>query len=280
MTGTTSSLWASDDSHRSVPKLARDVRTDVCVVGAGIAGLTTAYLLASQGQSVLLLEANEGVALGETGYTTAHLAWVLDDRFTRVASIRGDDVTKAAADSHRAAVALIEQLSQREKIDCDFRWVYGHLVPGADGPDQVEKETETLKRLGLAFERLEQAPVASLPGPCLRFSGHARFHPAKYMAGLADAFRRRGGALHTQTRVQKIEGGDRCTVTTEGGGDRDGEVRRGRDQLAVRRGDALTHANGRVPDLRDGVRGAARRGPRRPVLGHRGPLPLRPPATG
>jgi nitrite reductase/ring-hydroxylating ferredoxin subunit len=81
----------------------------------------------------------------------------------------------------------------------------------------VEKEIGTLKRLGLPFEQLEQSPIAGVSGPCLRFAGHARFHPTNYMSGLADAFRRRGGALHTRTRVSRIEGGDRCTVTTDAG---------------------------------------------------------------
>jgi glycine/D-amino acid oxidase-like deaminating enzyme/nitrite reductase/ring-hydroxylating ferredoxin subunit len=142
---------------------------------------------------------------------------VLDDRFERVASIRGDDVTRAAADSHQAAVALIEQTAQRERIACDFKSVNGHLFPGADGPDAVEKEAETLRRLGLAFEQFDRPPLGNFPGPCLRFGGHGQFHPLKYMAGLAAAYRRRGAALHTKTRVQKIEGGEPCTVTTEAG---------------------------------------------------------------
>jgi glycine/D-amino acid oxidase-like deaminating enzyme/nitrite reductase/ring-hydroxylating ferredoxin subunit len=217
MTGTTSSLWELDDAARAASPLDQDTKADVCVVGAGIAGLTTAYLLATEGRSVVLLDANEAVGGGETEYTTAHLAWVLDDRFARVASIRGDDATRAAAESHRGAVALIEQIAQRERIACDFQRVHGHLFPGSDGPDAVEKEIEALRRLGIAFEQLDRPPLGNLAGPCLRFADHGQFHPIKYLAGLAAAYRRARGALHTKTRVQKIQGGDPCAVTTEAG---------------------------------------------------------------
>jgi glycine/D-amino acid oxidase-like deaminating enzyme/nitrite reductase/ring-hydroxylating ferredoxin subunit len=81
----------------------------------------------------------------------------------------------------------------------------------------VNNEAEALERLGIPFERLARPPAPNLAGPCLRFGGQGQFHPLKYMAGLAEAFRKRGGTVHTRTRVQKIAGGDTCTVRTEAG---------------------------------------------------------------
>src|SRR5437660_2558711 len=93
----TSSPWSVESSARTAAPLAGDVRYDVCVIGGGIAGLTTAYLLACEGKSVVVLDGKPKVAAGETEYTTAHLAWVIDDRFTRVASIRCDEAARLAA---------------------------------------------------------------------------------------------------------------------------------------------------------------------------------------
>ena len=78
---TTSSVWAYDSASLFGAPLGGDVKYDVCVIGGGIAGLTTAYMLALDGKSVVVLEARSGLVKGETEYTTAHLAWVLDDRF-------------------------------------------------------------------------------------------------------------------------------------------------------------------------------------------------------
>src|SRR5262245_37976029 len=106
----TSSPWSVDNSMRSAAPLAGNTNYDVCVIGGGIAGLTTAYLLASEGKSVVVLEAKDKVASGETEYTTAHLAWVIDDRFNHLVSVRGEDAARAAVDSHRGAIDLIEEI--------------------------------------------------------------------------------------------------------------------------------------------------------------------------
>lgn len=213
----TQSVWDFESSDRGARPLSKDTTTDVCVVGAGIAGLTAAYHLASVGRSVLVLDGCDATGGGETMFTTAHLAWVFDDRFARVSSIRGDETTRLAAESHRDAVLLIGETARREKIDCEYKPVEAYLFPGADGPASLDEETEALRRLGLPFERLDRPPTAGLSGPCLRFPDHAQFHPLKYIAGLSAAFRRLGGTIHTKTRVQKIRDGEPCTLETEAG---------------------------------------------------------------
>ncbi|HEX3151538.1 MAG TPA: FAD-dependent oxidoreductase [Gemmataceae bacterium] len=214
MDAATSSLWSLDDPARSAERLAGDATCDVCIVGAGTAGLTTAYLLARQGQSVIVLDAKPKIAAGETEYTTAHLAWYLDDSYTHLASVRGDSVAKAAAASHRGAIDQIEDIVRTEQIECDFQRVFGHLFPGADGPDRLNEEEMTLGRLGLPFERMKLAFPAGRQMDCLRFPDHAQFHPLKYLSALARAIRKYGGALHANTVVAKVRGGRPCTVTT------------------------------------------------------------------
>jgi glycine/D-amino acid oxidase-like deaminating enzyme/nitrite reductase/ring-hydroxylating ferredoxin subunit len=215
MPTSTRSIWVCDDPALTAAPLAEDRTYDVCVIGGGIAGLTTAYFLATEGKKVVVLEGKPAVANGETAFTTAHLAWVLDDRFARLASIRGDDVARAAAASHRAAIATIEEIAGREGIDCDLQRLEGHLFPGADGPDALMKELEALKRLELPFELIERPPVAGFAGPCLLFDANGQFHPLKYLAGLAAAIRGHGGVIHTDTRAVHVDGGSPCVVRTQ-----------------------------------------------------------------
>ena len=214
----TTPVWDFPHPARKAAPLAGDTRYDVCVIGAGIAGLTAAYLLAREGKSVVVLEAKERVASGETEHTTAHLAWELDDRFSHLVSVRGSDTARAAAESHRSAIDLIEEIVRREQIDCDFRRVDGYLFPGADGPKALEDEEQTLRDLGLPFERVAGVPFPAHPGrPALRFPDHGQFHPTKYLAGVAAKVRDRGGVIHTDTPVAKITGGSPCTVETHAG---------------------------------------------------------------
>lgn len=214
----TRSLWHITNPSRTAAPLAGNVRYDVCVVGSGIAGLTSAYLLAREGKSVVVLEAKSRVASGETEYTTAHLSWVIDDRFAHLKSVRGAEVAKAAAESHRAAIDTIEEIVRRENIDCDFRRVEAYLFPGSDGPQALEEEEGTLTELGLPFEMVDRVPFPGRSGrPALRFPHHGQFHPLKYLAAIAARFREIGGVIHTDTMVAKIRGGDPCEVETKDG---------------------------------------------------------------
>ena len=87
--GQTTSVWMATESLPSHPPLTEDKAVDVCVVGAGIAGLTTAYLLARQGKSVIVLDHGD-IGSGETGRTTAHLSNVIDDRYTEMERLHGE----------------------------------------------------------------------------------------------------------------------------------------------------------------------------------------------
>ena len=218
MAHSTPSVWEYPSPIRSAAPLAGNTQYDVAVVGGGIAGLTTAYLLARAGKSVVVLEAKPTVAGGETEYTTAHLAWELDDRFSHLASVRGDDAAKLAAASHRSAIDLIEEIARTENIACDFRRVDGYLFPGSDGPAALDEEEKTLHRLGLPFERVDRVPFpGSAPGPALKFPGHGQFHPLKYLTEIAGLIRKYGGVIHTDTPVVKIRGGATCEVETKAG---------------------------------------------------------------
>src|SRR5262245_26406028 len=103
----TTSLWQPGEGMPDLGTLQEDTRADVCVVGAGIAGLTTAYLLSQEGRNVVVLEASR-IGDGETGRTTAHLASALDDRFTRLERMFGTEGARLAAESHAAAIDRIE----------------------------------------------------------------------------------------------------------------------------------------------------------------------------
>lgn len=214
----TSSPWADAQLPTATP-LDSDTSCDVCVVGGGIAGLTAAYLLTDAGKSVVLLDANDRPAGGETMFTTAHLAWVLDDRFAHLQSVRGADTARAAADSHRAAIDLIQSIAAKEGIECEFERVDGYLFAGEkEAKVGLEDEAKAVAELGIPHERVSQSSFPALTrGPCLRFPDQAQFHPLKYLTGLAAAVRKRGGVIHTGTRAERLDGGTPCQVRVTGG---------------------------------------------------------------
>jgi glycine/D-amino acid oxidase-like deaminating enzyme/nitrite reductase/ring-hydroxylating ferredoxin subunit len=191
------------------PNLTQNLRTEVCVIGAGIAGLTTAYLLARQGKRVAVIDSST-IGGGQTERTTAHLTNVLDDHYFEIEQLHGERGARLAAQSHGAAVSQIEKIVAEEKIECDFERVDGYLfVPPGDSIRLLEKELQAARRAGLAgVEMIQRAPLANFnTGPCLRFPQQAQFHPLKYLAGLAQAITRLGGEIYTRTQVIEIKGG-------------------------------------------------------------------------
>jgi glycine/D-amino acid oxidase-like deaminating enzyme/nitrite reductase/ring-hydroxylating ferredoxin subunit len=208
--GATTPVWYETAKPPRYPAPPDNLRVDVCVVGAGIAGLTTAYLLAKEGKSVAVLD-DGPVASGQTGRTSAHLASAIDDRFTEVQKLHGPEGSKLAYESHAAAIDRIEKIIAEEKIDCDFRRLDAYLfsVP-SDPPDLLDRELEAAIRVGFKdvkkFERIILCGYET--GPCLRFPRQARFQPLKYLSALAKAFEKHGGKIYTGCRVKDVQGAD------------------------------------------------------------------------
>ena len=215
--GASTPLWA-DVELPSFPPLTRDIRTEVCVIGAGIAGLTTAFLLAHAGKQVVVVE-DGPIAGGETGRTTAHLSNAIDDRYVEIERIHGPKGAQLAFHSHSMAIDLIEKVVRREQIDCDFMRVDGYLfVPPGDDPKILDEELAAAHRAGFtAVSRVDRVPWKGFDtGPALLFPRQGQFHITKYLAGLVRQLQARGGQIYCQTRASdQIEAGPPARVTTE-----------------------------------------------------------------
>ncbi len=193
--GITNPLWYSRIEIPTFPKPPAGVhRVNVCVVGAGIAGLSSAYLLLKEGKSVVVLDEGE-IGSGQTGRTSAHLASAIDDRFTEIERLHGAEAAKMAFESNAAGIDLIEKISRDEKIDCEFKRLNAYLfsAPG-DPPDFLSKELAAAHRAGLVDSEIVNHPNLKVwdNSPHIRFGKQARFHPLKYLIGLANAIDKMG----------------------------------------------------------------------------------------
>src|ERR1043166_8481300 len=129
--GTTTSLWMATADPPAERPLSHDTSANVCIIGAGIAGLTTAYLLAREGRAVIVVD-DGPIGGGMTARTTAHLTNALDDRFYELERLFGEEGSRLAAQSHTAAIDCVESIVRQEKIDCEFERLDGYLfVPPA-----------------------------------------------------------------------------------------------------------------------------------------------------
>ena len=219
----TKPFWMENAGFSEFPKLARNEHADVVIVGGGITGLTTAYLLSKAGRSVVVLERRR-LATIDTACTTAHLTMVTDLRLTNLVSSFGRDHARAAWDAGLAAIAQIDDIVREEEIACNFSWVPGFLH--AAGPNSaaedlasLEEEASLAAELGFDAAFVNDVPVVNQPG--VRFEDQARFHPRKYLARLADAITASGGRIYEQSEAEDFSDQPRsvaangCTVTCD-----------------------------------------------------------------
>lgn len=199
------SFWGRDHFSPRYPELNEDLSVDVVVVGAGITGITAAYLIKQTGLTVALLDKGSWGS-GETYCTTAHLTYVTDTRLTDLVATYGRDHAQAAWHAGDAAILQIDENIRRESIECDFQWVPGYLhgTSNVDSKEIAELRIEAIlaDELGFSANFEELVPLMNRPG--VRFADQAQFHPLKYLARLIQAIPGKGSYVFEQTEVHEI----------------------------------------------------------------------------
>jgi glycine/D-amino acid oxidase-like deaminating enzyme/nitrite reductase/ring-hydroxylating ferredoxin subunit len=199
-------LWDANAPKISFPELKKDLKTEVCIIGAGITGLSVGYKLAKEGKKVVIIDKG-GVGFGESGATTALLSVLLDDTFTKLKKMHGEAAARLAFESHFAAINLIEDIVECEGIKCDFERLDAYLFAAKPEDEKLlDTESKTLKSMGIyKVKKLKNGPAGADFGPCLKYPASAQFHPLKYLAGLAGAIKKHGGEIYEKCFAQDIE---------------------------------------------------------------------------
>src|SRR6266576_4772407 len=140
--GENRSFWERTAQKILTQPLSESLTADVCVIGAGIAGVTTAYLAAREGRHVVLID-DGPVGGGMTGRTTAHLVNAIDDRYIDLEKFLGEESARLTAESHTAAIDCAERIVREHNIDCDFERADGYLfLPPGGSVSELMDELE------------------------------------------------------------------------------------------------------------------------------------------
>jgi len=206
--GGTKSFWM-EEPFISFSKLETDKSAEVVIIGAGIAGLTTAYLLSREGKKAILLEKGP-IGCGQTSRTTAHLTNAFDDRYYEMERLHGKEGAFYIAESHTAAIGIIERIVKEENIDCDFEKLPGYLFSESKEDDEaIKKEYDAAKKAGVpGVEMSATQPWQKDSYRSLLFPDQAQLHALKYLNGLARAAEKNGVEIHSDARVIEVVEGD------------------------------------------------------------------------
>ncbi len=210
-------FWMDTAVIAKQPPQTGQVSVDVCVIGAGITGLTAAELLKRAGKTVAVIDLAR-IGWGETGHTTAHLTEVFDLDYSDLISRFGREGAQLAALSMRRAIERIEENVARYNIDCNFKRVSGYrYTENKKDVDQLEDEAEAASRVGVPNELIFEAPLPFKTHRAIRFDHQAQFHPTRYLAGLAQQVAGNGSYIFEETRMLDVEEGEPCRVITDRG---------------------------------------------------------------
>ncbi|MGK7397833.1 MAG: FAD-dependent oxidoreductase [Candidatus Cyclobacteriaceae bacterium M3_2C_046] len=179
------SLWKSKALPKNYSKLQQHIEADVCIVGGGITGLTTAYQLKDKGMKVVVLEALH-LGAGTTGHSSNHLNTQVDFSYQQIFNKHGEEKAKTVASSRQAAIDWIETVHQQHAFDCDWKRVDGYLyAEKSSNISAIEQEFEYAQKAGLAVSLTDSMPLPFPVHKALVFPAQAQFNSQKYLMGLA-----------------------------------------------------------------------------------------------
>lgn len=212
------SLWIDTTPATNYPAVAGDARYDVVVVGGGITGLTTAYLLKQAGTKVAVIERHR-VATGTTGNTTAKVSSLHSLSYAQLVDKRGEEIARLYGEANQAAIDRIASLVDQLGVDCQFERAAAYTYTESDEHvAKVEAEVEAAIRLGLPASYTDQTDLPYPVRAAVRFENQAHFHPRRYCLALAAAIDGDGCAVFEQTDALAVdEQEDGVVVRTSSG---------------------------------------------------------------
>jgi glycine/D-amino acid oxidase-like deaminating enzyme/nitrite reductase/ring-hydroxylating ferredoxin subunit len=209
--------WISSASKPSYPTLSEDIDVDVAIIGGGIAGITSGFLLKRKGLKVAILEANL-IAHGTTGHTTAKITSQHGLIYGKIKEAMGEENAKAYADANETAIQFIDDLVRERKIDCDFVRQPSYIYTNSEKYiEKIENEVDVASSLGIKAFYLSKIPLPINIRAAIMFENQAQFHPLKYILNLAGDIPGGGSYIFENTRVVDIDDKERCIVKTEKG---------------------------------------------------------------
>jgi glycine/D-amino acid oxidase-like deaminating enzyme/nitrite reductase/ring-hydroxylating ferredoxin subunit len=188
------------------PALSEDLAVDVLIVGGGLTGITTAYLMALEGLRVALIE-RDRLAYADTSRTTAHLTYVTDERLHRLAEKFGTEAAVACWKAGELAIDTIEEICKASGADAQFVRVPGylHAPVGGDPAKHVSglrRDAELAGEYG--FDATFMNTLEPVQQPAVRFGRQAKFHPRRYLRALLPHIEQRGGRIFENTTFEGV----------------------------------------------------------------------------
>lgn len=213
------SLWLSEDlDNKKFENLNKDILTDVCIIGAGILGLTCGYYLSKSGLKVTVVDKSD-IARKTTGHTTAKITSQHSLIYTYLVSTYGEQFAKDYLFANQEAIENIKKIIDTESINCNFEWQSNFVYTIEKSEvNKIKKEVDCVNALGFPANFVTKTGLPFEIAGAIQFKNQAQFNPIKYVNSLSDCIIKNGGEIYTNTTVYDVQkDGDLFSTLAVGG---------------------------------------------------------------
>ncbi|HLQ72464.1 MAG TPA: FAD-dependent oxidoreductase [Bacillota bacterium] len=208
------SYWRKNIDFPTFSSLQEDIQADVSIIGAGLTGITAAYLLAKEGKKVALIEADD-ILNGTTGHTTAKITAQHGVIYDELITHTGKNNARLYYEANKNALAFITDTINELGINCDYSKQDAYIyATTALAKDKIAKEAKAYKKLNIPGTEIDELPIPITIKNGLVMPDQAQFHPLKYANELINEVIRLGGTVYEQTTAVNVETGEKPTVLT------------------------------------------------------------------
>jgi len=199
------SYWVETTKRPTFGKLNQDIEADVCIIGAGITGILTAYMLLNSNLKICIIEKGE-VCSGVTENTTAKITSQHGLIYKYLIETFGEEFAKKYLNSNEEAIKIIKEIIEKENITCDFEKTENAIYTCREEYiKKIKDEVEAVNKLGLPAKYIDKANLPFNIKAGIVFPNQAKFHPLKYLYKLIEIIKKNNVEIYTNSKIVEVK---------------------------------------------------------------------------
>ena len=199
------SLWLKENKIENFSTLDKNIESEICIIGGGIFGISTAYYLSKYGYKVVLVERDK-IASKVTGHTTAKITSQHGLIYHYLLNQYGKDFARKYYLANQKAIGNIEKIINTNNIECDFKKQTSNVyTTNTSEIAKIEEEIKALEELDIEARKIEDSPLPFDIVSGIEFQNQAQFNPIKYISGLVNKIKENKGLIFENTTCYDIK---------------------------------------------------------------------------
>lgn len=209
------SYWYQDVKLPSFKELDQSIKTEVAIIGAGMTGITTAYLLSQKGLKVTVIDAGSVIS-STSGHTTAKITIQHGLIYNQLIKNFNLETAKKYFQANKNALEYIKKTIKKHEIMCDFSLEDAYLYTNSqEYLEKVKKEAKAYEQIGIEHSVIKELPIPLSIKEGIMIKDQAQFHPVKYLRALIDECIKNDVEFYDNTTAIDVEYTDYPIVLTK-----------------------------------------------------------------